>query len=123
MRRHLEGLPVRARPDTVGYRLQKFARRHRLALASAAAVLAVVASLVVFYTARLRAERDRAQLEERKSARVAESLTGLFEGADPRRARGEEVTARELLDLGAERIENELQGQPKLRAAGTSPRA
>jgi non-specific serine/threonine protein kinase/serine/threonine-protein kinase len=33
IRRHLEGLPIRARPGTVAYRAGKFLRRHRLALA------------------------------------------------------------------------------------------
>jgi non-specific serine/threonine protein kinase/serine/threonine-protein kinase len=40
VRRHLEELPVRARPDTPGYRAAKFARRHRLGLAAAALIAA-----------------------------------------------------------------------------------
>jgi non-specific serine/threonine protein kinase/serine/threonine-protein kinase len=36
IRRHLVGLPVHARPDTVGYRLRKYAQRHRAAFAGAA---------------------------------------------------------------------------------------
>jgi serine/threonine protein kinase len=40
VRRHLEQLPVRARPDTPGYRAAKFARRHRLGLAAAALIAA-----------------------------------------------------------------------------------
>ena len=40
VRRHLEELPVRARPDTVAYRAGKFARRHRLGIAAAALVAA-----------------------------------------------------------------------------------
>ena len=38
LRRHLDGLPVRARPDTFGYRAGKFVRRHRVAVAAAALV-------------------------------------------------------------------------------------
>jgi serine/threonine protein kinase len=38
VRRHLAGLPVRARPDTLRYRAGKFVRRHTHALAAAAAV-------------------------------------------------------------------------------------
>ena len=44
LRRHLEGLPVTARADTLGYRTGKFVHRHRTAVA--AAVL-LAASLVV----------------------------------------------------------------------------
>jgi serine/threonine protein kinase len=40
VRRHLEQLPVRARPDTPSYRAAKFARRHRLGLAAAALIAA-----------------------------------------------------------------------------------
>jgi serine/threonine-protein kinase len=116
VRRHLERLPVVTRRDTLGYRVGKFLRRHRLAVAAAAAMGLVVAALVSFYTARLTAERDRAQAEERKSAQVAALLTGLFEGSDPGRARGDEVTARELLDLGARKIETGLRDQPGVRS-------
>src|SRR6185503_19648048 len=38
IRRHLEGLPVRARPDTFGYRAGKFVRRHKLGVAAAALI-------------------------------------------------------------------------------------
>ena len=41
--RYLNGYPVSARPDTSGYRLRKFARRNRLALAAAALILLTVA--------------------------------------------------------------------------------
>ena len=40
LRRHLEQLPVRARPDTPGYRAVKFARRHRVGLAAAVLIAA-----------------------------------------------------------------------------------
>jgi serine/threonine-protein kinase len=46
LRRYLDGRPIAARPDTVGYRLGKLVRRHRLAFAAAAAaLLALVAGL------------------------------------------------------------------------------
>jgi non-specific serine/threonine protein kinase/serine/threonine-protein kinase len=44
LRRHLQGLPVTARADTIGYRAGKFVRRHRTAVAAA---FLVSASLVV----------------------------------------------------------------------------
>jgi tetratricopeptide (TPR) repeat protein/tRNA A-37 threonylcarbamoyl transferase component Bud32 len=44
LRRHLEGLPVTARKDTVGYRAEKFLRRHK---AGAAAGVLVLLSLLV----------------------------------------------------------------------------
>jgi eukaryotic-like serine/threonine-protein kinase len=62
--RHLEGLPVTARRDTVGYRCAKFVRRHAWAVAAAALVLltlstGLVATLVEAQIAR--AQRQRAE--------------------------------------------------------------
>ena len=64
VRRHLAGLPVLARHDTLGYRASKFVRRHRGAVTAAAAVfVALVAGLVgIGWQARVaRAERLRAE--------------------------------------------------------------
>jgi non-specific serine/threonine protein kinase/serine/threonine-protein kinase len=64
VRRHLAGLPVRARPDTVAYRATTFVRRNRLGVAAAALVLASLLGGIVGTTreARIaRAERARAE--------------------------------------------------------------
>jgi serine/threonine protein kinase/tetratricopeptide (TPR) repeat protein len=113
---HLNGQPVSARPATVGYRLQKFVRRHKAGVLTAATVFVVVAGLVAFYTTRLTEERDLAQLEARKAAQVSEFLADLFKVSDPSEARGEKTTARELLERGAQRIESELKDQPEVQA-------
>jgi serine/threonine-protein kinase len=114
--RYLDGLPVRARPDTLGYRAGKFVRRHRAGVAAAGAMVALVAALTGVYTVRLARERDRARAEADKAAQVATFLTDLFEAVDPEQAQGREVTARQLLEAGAGRIERELAGQPALQA-------
>src|SRR5450755_1386887 len=64
IRRHLEGLPVRARKDTVAYRTSKIVNRHRIGVAAAALVLlslvgGIVATLSEVQTAR----RERAKAE------------------------------------------------------------
>ncbi|MGH7472284.1 MAG: serine/threonine protein kinase, partial [Longimicrobiales bacterium] len=117
IRRNLAGLPVLARPDAIGYRLAKFAGRHRVGLMGTAATLVLIASVAAFYTVRLSNERDRAQQEAAKAEQVATFLRGLFEVSDPSESRGQTVTARELLDQGAQRIERELASQPVVRAA------
>ncbi|MEM7582960.1 MAG: serine/threonine-protein kinase [Acidobacteriota bacterium] len=114
LRRYAEGLPVRARRPTLRYRTVKLLRSYRRTALAAAAVVAMLTTLVTFYTSRLASERNRARIEERKSDQVASFLRGLFENADP--ARGPQVTARELLDQGAARIETELADQPEARA-------
>jgi eukaryotic-like serine/threonine-protein kinase len=76
IRRHLERLPVAARPDTATYRATKFVRRHRLGVAAAAAV---VASLAIGVTLALR----EARVAERRFAQVRElSNTFLFQFYD-----------------------------------------
>lgn len=48
LERWLNGLPVQARPDTLGYRTSKFVRRHRAGvLAASTALLALVVGLLV----------------------------------------------------------------------------
>jgi serine/threonine protein kinase len=46
--RHLDGLPVLARPATLTYRTRKFLRRHRAGVAAAAAVVVLMTGLVGF---------------------------------------------------------------------------
>ena len=114
--RHLEGLPVVARPDSMTYRAGKFFRRHRLGTGVTIAVVLAFAGLTSFYTARLAAERDLALYEQRKAAEVIDFVTGLFAVSHPEEARGKSVSARELLDAGAERIRTELEGRPGVQA-------
>jgi len=116
LRRHLDGLPVLARPATLRYRTQKFVGRHAVGVAAAVTVMVLIAALVGFYTWRLAGERDRARLEAAKAARVSEFLSGVFEVSDPSQSKGETVTAKELLERGATRIRKELADQPEVQS-------
>ena len=116
VRRHLEGNPVLARPATFGYRAGKFIRRHTASLVAAAMVLVLLAGLTGFYTWQLANERDRARQEARKTEEVKGFVLSLFEVNDPSLSQGEEISARDLLDRGAERIEVELAAQPEIQA-------
>jgi serine/threonine protein kinase len=113
LERHLQDLPVTARPDTLRYRTRKFARRHRAGLAATLAVILLLAVAVASLVA------QRRQLaEERDKARYALTfLVDTFKQADPYQARGERVTAREILDQGTARIARELAGEPDVQAA------
>ena len=116
VQRHLDGLPVEARPASRGYRVRKFIARHRAAVWGTAAGLAVIVGVTGVAFARVDAERDRAQNEAAKATEVSAFLEDLFASSDPAQSRGDEVTARELLEAGAERIETELAGQPEVQA-------
>ena len=122
LRRYLDHQPIAARPDTVRYRTAKFVRRHRRGLAVTTAIVAVIVSIVTFYTMQLAAERDRARLQAEKASRVSELLTSVLLSADPYRdpdSSSDGVatpSARALLDTLAVRIANELGEQPEVQA-------
>jgi non-specific serine/threonine protein kinase/serine/threonine-protein kinase len=117
--RHLKHQPVLASPPSTAYRVRKFVKRHRMGVAAALAVtLALVAGLVGTGVGLLRAiqAEERARQEATTATQVSEFLVGLFEVSDPSEARGNTITAREVLDKGAEEIDQELQDQPLVRA-------
>jgi serine/threonine-protein kinase len=121
-------------------------RNRSLAAVMAAGVLALVVGLATTLVQKKRADdnaqlalqREIAAKEAEASARVAETkateeairanvaaetaeqtadfLVGLFEVVDPREARGDTITAREILDKGSRRIETELAGQPQTQS-------
>jgi non-specific serine/threonine protein kinase/serine/threonine-protein kinase len=98
LRRHLEGLPVSARPDSFGYRASKFVRRHRTAVAAAAFVLlslvgGIVATASQARIARL--ERAKAQRRFDEVRQLAHSF--LFEFHDAIQDLSGATPARELL--------------------------
>jgi serine/threonine-protein kinase len=113
IRRYLLRRPVRARPDTLAYRTGKFIRRHRAAVGLALVTVMALAAIAVTMTiqaTRVARERDRA-------TQVTEFLIKVFEVARPGNAPDGQITARDLLDEGARRIEQELKGQPEVQAA------
>lgn len=123
--RHLTGLPVEARLPTFRYRAGKFARRHATALAGAVVLaLSLGGGLGAAVWQGQRADRSRedaelarqeAETALERSRSVSAFLIGLFQEADPRRSRGEEVTAVDLVERGMERID-ELDHDPVLQA-------
>jgi tetratricopeptide (TPR) repeat protein len=114
--RHIDGRPVLARPDTLRYRVRKFVTRHRIGVAGAAAGIVLVIGLTGVYLVRLAAQRDLARAEAAKAEEVSRFLRGLFEVSDPAESRGATLTARELLDSGAARIQRDLAAQPEVQA-------
>ena len=113
--RYLHHQPIVARPPSTAYKTKKFVRRHRVGVGVGAAIatLLVVFSVTTAIQARrIARERDRANQEAEASRQVSDFLTGLFKVSNPSEARGNSITAREILDKGAEKIKLELQGQP-----------
>ncbi len=113
---YLNDLPVFAHPPTIKYLAGKFIQRHKISLAAATIAVLLIAVLTTFYFIQLKEERDKARLEALKSARVSEFMQDIFKVSDPSQSRGQTITARELLERGAEKIENELNDQPDVKA-------
>jgi len=124
--RHLERRPVLARRGGWRYRAQRFVRRHAAAAALAAlALLALVGGLAAALwqgaEARrqrneARTQRDLARAESAKSTEVVGFMLELFEGSDPAAIQRNDVTARDLLERGVERVRDQFADQPAVRA-------
>jgi len=115
---YLTGYPVNARTDTWKYRSGKFVRRHRIAVAAALIVaLALVGFSIGMGLLAKRAARERltAQREQLAAQRESQFLEGIFAAATPNQTRGQQITARELLDQGAKRVDRELAGDPEMQ--------
>jgi hypothetical protein len=120
LRRYRENEPVTARADTLKYRARKFVARHKLGVGVAALVLAVILALTGTMTVqavRLARQRDQIKAERDKALAVSGFLEEVFAVSDPEQARGDTVTAREILDKGAARMAETLAGQPETQAA------
>jgi non-specific serine/threonine protein kinase/serine/threonine-protein kinase len=114
LQRHLRNVPVLAGPPNTRYRLQKFVRRNRLVVAATAiliVLLVVFAGAMAAQARRIAHERDRANqeaqranLEAATAKQTSDFIVGLFSVSDPSEARGNTVTAREILDEGVKKI-------------------
>ncbi|MGE0114593.1 MAG: tetratricopeptide repeat protein [Steroidobacteraceae bacterium] len=115
----LQDQPVIASKDSWLYRSRKFVYRHTLAVMSALAIVILLAGFsVVTYlqSQNIARQRDAAAAERNRAEQVSSFLVELFELSDPSQSRGNELKARELLDVGARRIDSDLQSQPATRA-------
>ena len=110
--RYLANQPVTARRAGASYRLQKYVQRHRLGVAAGAGAAALLVVFIVMQGVelrRIRQERDRAN-------RIAEFMSNMFRVSDPNEARGNSITAREILDKASANMDKELALDPEVRA-------
>jgi non-specific serine/threonine protein kinase/serine/threonine-protein kinase len=110
--RYLRNEPVIARPPTLVYRTKKYVQRHKFGVAAATAATLLLVAFGVMQAIQLRRttrERDRAD-------RVTKFMTGMFKVSNPSEARGNAVTAREILDKSSKDIETGLRKDPALQA-------
>jgi non-specific serine/threonine protein kinase/serine/threonine-protein kinase len=119
VRRHLNHEPVMAGPPGAAYRTRKFVRRHRVGVAAVTALVMLVLTFTGIMTVqarRIARERDRANQEAATATEVSDFLVGMFRVSDPSEARGNTLTAREILTKGALQLEGGLRDQPQVQA-------
>jgi len=114
VRRHLDHRPVQARAGARAYVARRFLRRHWLPLSMAGLLFVAMAGAI----AAIAWQAEKARSEARRAEAVQAFLVRLFkpmssEEKDPVTAR--QTTARELLDIGAKRIDIELADAPRSR--------
>jgi tetratricopeptide (TPR) repeat protein/tRNA A-37 threonylcarbamoyl transferase component Bud32 len=94
-------------------------RRRRTLVTTVWAVLVLLAAGMTMQWVRAEKEARRAEVEAIRAEREAEAarevsdfLVSVFQVADPSSTLGETITAREILESGAQRVERELAGEP-----------
>ncbi|MBV9217313.1 MAG: serine/threonine protein kinase [Acidobacteria bacterium] len=118
IKRHIEGLPVSARPSTLAYRTERFLSRHRFgAAASALVLISILAGLgVSLWQARVAAfQRDQAQRDRARAEQATRFLQNILSAASPDE-KGKDARVIEVLDDAAARIDTDFSAQPELRA-------
>jgi serine/threonine-protein kinase len=111
LRRHLDGEPVLARPQSLGYRASKFLRRNSVAIVVVVAMLALLSAALGFVSWQAR----RAIVEAERAQAMHDFVVALFENTD-RADSGAGLDVRTLLEAGVRRADTELLGQPQARA-------
>ena len=118
VRRYLDGAPVHARPETLGYRLGKFIRLHPWGVTSTAAAFLLMTAYAVtatFLVREVAAQRDLAAVQGRTKDQVLALITRMFQTANPEQALGRDLTAKQLLDLSWPLIDTETSNQPEVQ--------
>jgi tetratricopeptide (TPR) repeat protein len=110
---YLTGYPLLSQPRTWRYQARKWIGRHKGAAAASALLVLVLIGL----TTAMAVVTHRAREESLRAERESKFLVNLFKAATPEVDKGREVTARDLLDQAAKRIDQELAAVPDVHAS------
>ena len=123
LRRYLAYEPVRARPDTVGYRARKFVRRNRTPVVAGGLVALALVAATVVTTAQMvearrqrdeaRAQRDRAIYQEQRATASRGFMETLLQSVAPA---GRPYTTLELLGRARELLQRDFRADPRFVA-------
>lgn len=122
--RHLDGLPVTARPATLGYRTAKFLRRHRYGVMAAALILLTIIGGIAATIRQSQialVERDRARSEAAKAEKMSDFMQNILSFSNPswmssNPEQNRRATVSEAMDEALKNIETDLAGEPEIEA-------
>ena len=117
LQRFRSGLPIRARPDSAGYRLRKFAHRHRAALGAAIITLVALVTAIAFSAVQMReAERQRdAAMREIRRQRATMEVQAVLAG-DSRDAEGRPLSVQQRIAIAERLLSRQFSSEPWLVA-------
>jgi tetratricopeptide (TPR) repeat protein len=123
LERYLRQEPVSARAPSLGYRLRKFVRRNRTALALGSVVALGLVGATTFSLRQMRdaqlqrdearIQRDRAVYEGRRAAASSEFMEVLLQSVAPT---DKAYTMQELIDRARQQLETRYRGDPRFMA-------
>jgi hypothetical protein len=118
IQRYLNGLPVTARKDTVGYRAWRFVGRHRGAVAvSALVVVGLVAAVVVSVSAARMAMRERAVAREQAQEAAAQRTLAERRSREAAQQRDEAQRSQQAAEAERQKAEQRLRDSRALASA------
>lgn len=120
LRRYLEDRPVLAQKGSMSYQVRKFMSRNKwsVAVSSVIAVLLITFALVTLIQSKvIQARAVEAEQQRERAEQISLFLTDLFELVNPDQAQDNALSAVELMQRGAERVETEFSDQPQQQAA------
>ncbi|MFC4311318.1 protein kinase [Steroidobacter flavus] len=119
LRRYLSAEPVVARQGNWLYYSQRFVRRHAFGVSAGAFFIVVIVAFAVVMSIqnqRIAAERDKAANESKSAQAVSEFMLDVFSAAEPFKAQGKEITARQLLEQSGLQVRADKGMRPEVRA-------
>lgn len=121
LRRWLDYEPVSARPDSVPYRVGKFVRRNRVAVAASAFVfiaLTLAATVTTVEMFEARKQRDEARAQEKRAEAEERFANMVMEQSGPG---GRPLTREEMIDRSVELLDQQYTNDPRFIAAALIP--
>ncbi len=112
---YLKGEPLEARPDSLGYRVEKFVTRNWRAVSAVAVVLLLITGLSGIFTWRLANARNAALAEAARTLRIQQFMINVFQGGDEVAGPAADLKVVDMIDGGVRQAQA-LSSDPKVQS-------